>query len=156
MTTEPPFVLCGPAGVLIAEGVQACYSDVASAQSALRLGSAPIVLGALPFDLNGPAALMTPRSVRHADQLPDWPTAPLPAVHVTGSIPAPDEHRERVRRACEVLTAADGTLQKVVLARALRLIADAPLDARMILRRLADNDAAAYGYLVDLSAAGGP
>ena len=53
-----------------------------------------------------------------------------------------------------MLTAAGSTLQKVVLARALRLAADAPLDARMILRRLADNDAAAYGYLVDLSAAG--
>lgn len=154
MTTEPPFVLCGPAGVLIADGVQACYRDVAGAQSALRSGSASIVLGALPFDANGPTALMTPRSIRHADQLPDWPTGPLPAVHVAGSIPAPDEHRDRVRRACDVLTAAGSTLQKVVLARALRLAADAPLDARMILRRLADNDAAAYGYLVDLSAAG--
>jgi isochorismate synthase len=154
MTTEPPFVLCGPAGVLIAEGVRACYHDVAGAQSALRSDSASIVLGALPFDVNGPAALMTPRLVRHADQLPDWPTGPLPAVHVAGSIPAPDEHRDRVRRACDVLTAAGSTLQKVVLARALRLAADAPLDSRMILRRLVDNDAAAYGYLVDLSAAG--
>jgi isochorismate synthase len=61
MTTEPPFVLCGPAGVLIAEGVRACYREVASAQSALRSGSASIVLGALPFDVSGPAALMTPR-----------------------------------------------------------------------------------------------
>ena len=55
-----------------------------------------------------------------------------------------------------MLTAAGSTLQKVVLARALRLAADAPLDARIILRRLADNDPAAYGYLVDLSAAGEP
>jgi isochorismate synthase len=113
-------------------------------------------LGALPFDVNGPAALMTPRSVRHADELPDWPTGPLPAVHVAGSIPAPDEHRDRVRRACDVLTAAGSTLQKVVLARALRLAADAPLDARIILHRLAADDPAAYGYLVDLSAAGEP
>jgi isochorismate synthase len=156
MTTEPPFVLCGPAGVLIAEGVQACHRDVASAQSALRSGSASIVLGALAFDVTEPAALMTPRSVRHPDELPDWPIGPLPAVRVAGSIPAPDEHRDRVRRACDVLTAEDSKLQKVVLARALRLAADAPLDARMILRRLADNDPAAYGYLVDLSAAGAP
>jgi isochorismate synthase len=156
MTTEPPFVLCGPAGVLIADGVRACYPEVASAQSALRSGSASIVLGALPFDVNGPAALMTPCSVRHADELPDWPTWPLPAVHVAGSIPAPDVHRDRVRRACDVLTDAGSTLQKVVLARALRLAADAPLDARMILHRLAADDPAAYGYLVDLSAAGEP
>jgi isochorismate synthase len=43
----------------------------------------------------------------------------------------------------------------VVLARALRLAADAPLDARAVLRRLVATDPAAYGYLVDLSAAGG-
>jgi isochorismate synthase len=100
--------------------------------------------------------LMTPRSVRNADELPDWPTGPLPAVHVAGSIPSPDEHRDRVRRACDVLTAAGSTLQKVVLARALRLAADGPLDARIILHRLAADDPAAYGYLVDLSAAGEP
>jgi len=42
----------------------------------------------------------------------------------------------------------------VVLARALQLVADAPLDARVILRRLVAADPAAYGYLVDLTAAG--
>lgn len=154
-TTEPPFVLCGPAGVVIADGVQRCYRDVASAQSALSSGSVPIVLGALPFDVESPAALMAPRSVQHMDTLPDWPTGPMPRVRVVGAIPAPEQHRERVRRACDELTARGSTLQKVVLARALRLAADAPLDARIILRRLVDNDPAAYGYLVDLSAAGG-
>ena len=79
----------------------------------------------------------------------------MPGVRVSGTLPAPDEHRARVRRACDELTAAGSTLQKVVLARALRLVADAPLDARIILRRLVNNDPAAYGYLVDLSAAGG-
>jgi isochorismate synthase len=156
MTAEPPFVLCGPSGTLIAEGVQARYDDVAGAQSALRSVEAPMILGALAFDVDGPAALMAPHSVQRAERLPDWPTGPLPHVHVAGAIPAPDEHRARVRRACDELTAAGSTLHKVVLARALQLAADAPLDARMILRRLVDNDPAAYGYLVDLSAAGGP
>jgi isochorismate synthase len=155
MTTEPPFVLCAPPGVVIADGVRASYHDVAGAQSALRSGQAPIVLGALAFDVNGPAALMAPRAVRRAAQLPGWPTGPMPAVRVCGTLPPPEEHRARVRRACDQLTAAGGTLQKVVLARALRLAADAPLDARVILRRLVNNDPAAYGYLVDLSAAGG-
>src|ERR1700743_1785624 len=84
MTAEPPFVLCGPAGVVIADGVQACYRDVAEAQSALRSGSAPIVLGALPFDVDSPAALMTPRAVRHADALPVWATGPMPAARAGG------------------------------------------------------------------------
>ncbi|WP_343572497.1 isochorismate synthase [Mycobacterium sp.] len=155
MTAEPPFVLCGPSGLVIAYGVQAGFRDVAGAQSALRSGRTPMIVGALAFDVDGPAALMAPRSVQRAKKLPDWPTGPLPHVHVVGAIPAPDEHRARVRRACDELTAAGGTLQKVVLARALQLAADAPLDARIILRRLVDNDPAAYGYLVDLSVARG-
>jgi isochorismate synthase len=155
MTAEPPFVLCGPAGVLIADGVQACYSDVAAAQSALRSRDVPMVAGALAFDVSSPAALMAPRSVRRTARLPDWPTGPLPTVRVAAAVPAPEEHRARVRRAREQLTAPGSTLQKVVLARALRLAADAPLDARVILRRLVADDPAAYGYLVDLSAAGG-
>jgi isochorismate synthase len=154
-TTEPPFVLCGPAGVLIADGTRACFDNASGAQSALRSQTVPIVLGALPFDVSGPAALMAPKSVQRRAGLPDWPTGPLPAVRVTEAIPAADEHRDRVRRACDRLTAAGSPLQKVVLARALRLTADAPLDARVILRRLVADDPAAYGYLVDLSAAGG-
>ena len=155
MTSEPPFVLCGPSGAVIAEGVQAGFRDVAGAQSALRSGQVPIVLGALAFDVDGPAALMAPRAVRHAAELPNWPTGPMPAVRVSGTLPAPAEHRARVRRACDELRADGSTLQKVVLARALRLTAEDPWDARVILQRLVNNDPAAYGYLVDLSAAGG-
>jgi isochorismate synthase len=154
-TSEPPFALCGPTGALVTDGVQARFCNVTDAQSALRSGQVPIVLGALAFDIGSPAALMAPRSVRRTAGLPDWPTDPLPEVRVTGAVPAPEEHRARVRRAREQLTAPGATLQKVVLARALRLAADAPLDARIILRRLVAQDPAAYGYLVDLSAAGG-
>lgn len=155
MTAEPPFVLCAPSAAVIADGVQACYHDVASAQAALGSGSTPIVLGALAFDVDAPAALMAPRSVQRVAGLPDWPTGPMPHVRVVDAIPTLDEHRARIRRACDELTAAGGALQKVVLARALRMVADAPLDARILLRRLVESDPAAYGYLVDLSAAGG-
>jgi isochorismate synthase len=155
LTAEPPFVLCGPTGALVADGVQGCYSDVAGAQSALRSGAVPIVLGALAFDTDGPAALMAPHSVRRSVGLPDWPTGPLPAVQIAAAAPTPEEHRDRVRRACAQLAAPGSTLRKVVLARALLLVAQAPLDARIILRRLVAADPAAYGYLVDLSAAGG-
>jgi isochorismate synthase len=76
-------------------------------------------------------------------------------VQIAEAVPAPEEHRARVRRACDQLAAPGTRLRKVVLARALRLAADAPLDARAVLRRLVATDPAAYGYLVDLSAAGG-
>lgn len=154
MTAEPPFVLYGPSGVLVADGVRAAYHDVLAAQAALRSGAAPIIVGALPFDITQPAALMTPQAVRHSDTLPDWPAGPMPGVRIAGEVPAPEEHRARVRRACEQLSAPGSTLHKVVLARALRLVADGPLDARAVLRRLAAKDPGAYGYLVDLTPAG--
>ncbi|SOX52607.1 isochorismate synthase, partial [Mycobacterium ahvazicum] len=153
-TTEPPFALCGPRGTLIAEGVRAHYDDVGAAQAALRSGSAPIVLGALPFDVKRPAALLVPDRVRHSDGPPDWPTEPLPNVRIAAAIPPPAEYRVRISRARDELTAPNTALSKVVLARALRLAADGPLDARVVLSRLATNDPAAYCYLADLSAAG--
>ncbi len=113
-----------------------------------------MVLGALPFDVCGPAALLVPDAVRHPDALPDWPTSPLPAVRITAAVPTPSDYLVRIGRARDQLTAPGGSLRKVVLARALQLAADAPLDARGILSRLVAADPAAYGYLVDLTAAG--
>lgn len=154
MTPEPPFVLSGPGGVLLADGVQDRYRDVAGAQAALSSGAASIILGALPFDMNKPAALMSPRTVRHAQALPEWPSGQLPPVHIAEMVPPLGEHRDRVRRACDQLAAPGSALHKVVLARALRLVAETPLDARVLLRRLSAKDPGAYGYLVDLTAAG--
>jgi isochorismate synthase len=155
VTPEPPFALCGPAGALVADDVQTRYCDVTSAQAALRSGLAPIVVGALPFDVKKPAALMVPRTVRRTDVVPDWPSGPLPTVRVAAALPPPEEHRARVRTARDQLTAPGGTLRKVVLARALRLAGNAPLDARVILHRLVTTDPDAYCYLVDLTSAGG-
>lgn len=151
---EPPFALCGPEGTLVADGVQRRYADVSAAQAALRSGAAPVVLGALPFDGDGPAALLVPGAVLRSNGLPDWPTGPLPAVRITAADPPPADYRLRISRAVQRLSAPGGALHKVVLARALRLTADGPLDARVILRRLIAADPAAYGYLVDLTAAG--
>lgn len=152
--SEPPFALCGPTGTLVADGVRARYRDVRAAQAALRSGSVPIVLGALPFDVGRPAALLAPGAVRRTDGPPDWPTGPLPPVRIAAAAPPPADYRDRISRARDELAAPDNPLSKVVLARALRLAADGPLDARVILRRLVAADPAAYGYLVDLSAAG--
>ena len=154
LNNEPPFALCGPTQTLVADGVRERYRDVAAAQNALRSGWAPIVLGALPFDVDRPAALLTPGTVHRTDGPPDWPTGPLPPVRVAAADPPPAVFRRRISRARDQLTAPDSLLSKVVLSRALRLVADAPLDARVILRRLIAADPAAYGYLVDLSAAG--
>ena len=152
--SEPPFALSGAAGTLVADGVRARYCHVAAAQHALRSGSASIVLGALPFDVSGPAALLEPGAVLRSDGLPDWPTGPLPAVRIDAAVPPPADYHDRIGRARDRLTAPGSALSKVVLARTLRLSADAPLDGRVVLRRLVAADRAAYGYLVDLTAAG--
>lgn len=151
---EPPFALCGPRGTLIARGVRTRYCDVRAAQAALRSGTAPILLGALPFDVSRPAALMVPDGVLRARKLPDWPTGPLPKVRVAAALPPPADYLTRIGRARDLLAAFDGPLHKVVLARAVQLTADAPLDARVLLRRLVVADPTAYGYLVDLTSAG--
>ena len=152
---EPPFVLCGPHETLIADGVRTRYHEVSAAQAALRSGAAAIVLGAFPFDVSRPAAMLTPDAVRRTDGLPDWPAGALPEVRIAAAVPSLREHRDRISRARDQLAGPGSALHKVVLARAIRLAAGAPLDTRTILRRLVAADAAAYGYLVDLTAAGG-
>lgn len=152
--SEPPFVLTGPAATLIANGIRTTYPDVRAAQAALRSGDDPIIVGALPFDLAAPAALWTPEKVSHNGELA--PERRMPTVRIDAALPAPAEHRNRIRRALQQLTAPDTALRKVVLARALRLVADGPLDAGTLLRRLIAADPSGYGYLVDLAPAGQP
>lgn len=152
---EPPFVLSGPTGTLIARQVVETYPTVAAAQAALRSGTTPIVVGALPFAATTPAALLAPQVVQRLDRLPDWPTGPLPTVRIDAEIPPVADHRRRIEAVLATLRAPDCELSKVVLARALQLVAEAPLDARTVLARLVATDPTGYGYLVDLTAAGG-
>lgn len=154
--STPAFVLSGPSGTLSAEAMATGFADIADARAALSSGEAPIVVGALPFRPDAPAALFVPRGLRRGAALPPRPEAPMPAVRIGTQQPPPDEHRARIRRALRELTAPNSALHKVVLARALRLEADDPLDAGTVLRRLVAADPSGYGYLVDLSAAGDP
>lgn len=149
-------MLAGPTGTLIVDEAPRTFSQADAARAALRSGDVPMVVGALPFDPESAAALMVPQGVRSATALPPWPDGPLPQVRVTAEAPSPADHRARICRALGELTAPDGVLHKVVLARGLQLVADEPLDARMILGRLVSADSTGYGYLVDLTAAGDP
>ncbi len=154
MTAEPSFVMAGRAGVVVADGVHTAYPSLDEARAALASGDVPIVLGALPFDTTRPTALMRPRSVSFLDALPDWPRRDLPAVRVAEMVPSPDVHHARVAEAIARLNDPSSGLLKVVLARALRLVADGPLDVLTILNRLAEDDTA-NAYFADLTPAGG-
>ena len=103
MTADPSFVLAGPDGAVVADGIHTAYPRLVDARAALSSGSTPIVLGALPFDMTRPAALMRPVAVRFADALPDWPSGPLPSVRIEAMMPDPDEHRARIRVALDRL-----------------------------------------------------
>lgn len=155
MTDHPSFVLSGPAGTIVADGIEAGYDSAAAASAALTDGSADLVVGALPFDVRGAAALLAPRTVTFSNALPSWPVTSLPTVRIDATLPPPEEHRARIRTALKYLNDAESGLQKVVLARALRLVADGALDEQTILRRLVDDDPEATSYLADLSPAGG-
>lgn len=146
------FALTGPPGTLVAAGIRTGYDDIADAARALRDGSAPLVVGALPFDVRQPAALLTPASTGH--RLPAVATTSLPAVRIAETLPDPAVHRARIEAALRLLRDPENPLEKVVLARALRLSADGPLDPLTILSRLIAADAEATAYLADLSPAG--
>jgi isochorismate synthase len=154
VTREPSFVLA-TRGAVVAEGVHTAFHSVADARAALASHSAPIIVGALPFDMSKPAALIRPQAVQFLDALPAWPLRPLPSVQIAETLPEPDEHRLRIAAALDRLRDPSSGLHKVVLARALRLAASGPLDARTVLHRLVAADPGANGYLADLTAAGG-
>lgn len=149
--STPAFVLTGPAGTVVADGIRTGYDDIDAAAGALRNGSTGLIVGALPFDIRRPAALLAPERVR--DRLPALPDA-VPAVRITDALPGPAEHRARIIAALRRLRDAADPLQKVVLARALRLAADGPMDPAAILHRLIVADPHATAYLADLSPAG--
>ena len=154
MTREPTFVLATAGSAVVAEGVHTAYKSIAEARTSLTSHSTPIIVGALPFDMSRPAALIRPQDVAFLDALPKWPLRPLPGVRITETLPEPDEHRARIATALQRLRDPASGLHKVVLARALRLAADGPLDARTIIDRLAAADPAATAYLADLTSAG--
>ncbi len=154
MTREPTFVLATGGSAVVADGVHTAYKSIADARTSLTSHSAPIIVGALPFDLSRPAALIRPQDVSFLDALPKWPLRQLPSVRIAETLPEPDEHRARIAAALPRLRDPASGLHKVVLARALRLVADGPLDARTIVDRLVAADPAANAYLVDLTAAG--
>lgn len=155
MTREPTFVLATGAGAVVADGVHTGYRSVDDARSALRAHDTPNIVGALPFDMSDPAALIRPQSVQFLDALPSWPLRRLPSVRIAEMVPDPDEHRARIAAALRRLRDPASGLHKVVLARALRLVADGQLDARTIVERLVSADPVANVYLADLTAAGG-
>lgn len=148
------FLLSRSDRTLRTAGTRDHFGTVDAAAAALADGRTALVVGALPFDPSAPAALTAPATASWTDGpwRPDT-VAPLPRVTIADEVPSPAEHVVRVRRLVERLR--DGEFDKVVAARAVRLIADAPIDPEALAARMIGRHATANGFAVDLSAAGG-
>lgn len=150
-------VLSGPAECRIGTGVRREFTDVPAAVRALRQEGVEIVMGAVPFEPNAPTALLEP--VEFELRTGPWrgeshSAGPIPEVESIESSPTSREHARHVATAVQLIRA--GALEKVVLARRMRLKTASVIDGPAVLRRLIDRDPASTGYYVDLSGVRGP
>ncbi len=154
--TAPDFLLSRPTGSLRTQGALNSFTDPADAALALRSGASGLIVGAIGFEPDAPAALVEPDVVVRVDgplEPPAYFRRMRTRAHVTREIPTSSEHRARVSTA--IAGVRSGEIDKVVLARAVRLSADQPIDPHAVCAALIDSSPAADGYLVDLSPAGG-
>lgn len=147
-TARPHFVLSNQSRTIVAYGTAATYPDPYEAAAALRDGRAQSVVGALPFDLQNPAALTVPQQITDDVVFPG-PADP-PTLNQVAQSPAPVDHVERVRHAVELI--GSGTLRKVVLARSVDFESDAPLDPLAIAGALRRRDVDGNSFAVELGA----
>lgn len=150
----PTFALSRPTDHVFAYGAGVRFNTIDAAAAVLHNRSHEYIVGALPFDLDSPAALTAPtRFVRRPVRWqPDSP--PLPTTAIKGFDPQPDEHVRRVDAAIRVLSDPRAALVKVVLARTVILRASAAIAPVDLLTRLVAADQGSNGLLVDLSSAG--
>ncbi|TQF69163.1 isochorismate synthase [Rhodococcus spelaei] len=147
------FLLSRADRTLRTSGSRDQYRGIDAAAEALARRDVPLVVGALPFDPCGPAALTAPETAVFTTG-PWRPEAvpTLPAVRVAERLPAPEEHLRRVAVLVDRLRA--GELDKVVAARSVILEADHPIRPWSLLARLVDGDPHGNGFGVDLTPAG--
>ncbi len=147
MTLE--FVLSRLDHHVVGRGVRHAFPDIADAVAAVREGRN--VLGAIPFDMSEATALIEPEEFYRLDG--PWATVdaqpPLPTVTVAGQVPDPGVHVQRVRDVVEQLKA--GVAEKIVLARAIEVTADSPIDPASMLSALVARDPMGNGFLADLA-----
>ena len=154
VTREPSFVLATGGSAVVADGVHTAYKSIADARSAITSHTAPIIMGALPFDMSKPPALIRPQAVQFPTRCRNGRCACYPQCASQRRCPTRTNTAPASRPRCSACEIRHTGLHKVVLARALRLVADGPLDARTIVDRLVTADPVANVYLADLTSAG--
>ncbi|WP_233159939.1 isochorismate synthase [Actinophytocola xanthii] len=150
------FLLSSPRRALLATGSQAVVTERDPEELAARVtkllvdSDVPLAVGALPFDRAAAPHIVLPESVRWSGPVrpASLPSAPVAAGATVVPVPAPAEYERVVERAVQRLRA--GELDKVVLARALRLHLPEPVRVAALLANLARDNASGFTYAVDL------
>jgi isochorismate synthase len=150
------FFLATPQRTLLASGVQDTVAERDPDELSVLVtklladSDVPVAVGALPFDPAASPHVVLPRSAR-------WAGAPrgsgvrevvVPPECAVEPVPAPAEFERAVGRAVSMLKA--GELGKVVLARALRLRFERPVEVRALLANLMRDNVHGYTYAADL------
>lgn len=151
------FVYSRPDRSIDASGARRSFDDIDDAREELAEGGVSMVVGAIGFDASTLCALVEPATVERRDtarEIGEVPT--LPGAVIASRNPPPDNHVKRVRRALSVLNHPDSALRKVVLARSMTLVFDAPLSPIALADTLIGSTPLRNGFAVDLTAAGGP
>jgi len=160
------FLFASPRGTLLAEGTYFAVPPSARPRGLADLPQRvaavldvaiaaghddPVVVGAIPFDHDVPAALAVPLSVRRAEpvsagtaEVVDQPTFDVHAEPSPQRFAAAVDHAVRRMRA--------GEFEKVVLARSLRLTADRPVNVPPLVAALARRDPGGYTFATTLGA----
>ncbi|WKD59406.1 isochorismate synthase [Corynebacterium caspium] len=157
-TTAPDFLLSRAHGSVRTQGAAETFSDPDPAIAALRAKKVPMIVGAIPFERGKPVALTVPKKIIREDgplEPPAYyrqgPKAQLFA-QLASLDPSPEEHLERV--AAAIRTMANTDLKKVVLARAVDIAFNPPVDPLLLGARLIDRSYNRDGFIADLSPAG--
>ncbi|UKS24696.1 isochorismate synthase DhbC [Paenibacillus sp. HWE-109] len=114
--------------------------------------SVPMLVGAVPFDPMQPAQLVVPMTTRKMGPLQFEPhervRRPIGSNFETVAIPSAEGYVSGVEKALKRLRS--GELDKIVLARSLKLTSPNKVDLRQLLRNLAVHNTHGYTFAVDL------
>lgn len=157
-STAPDFLLSRAHGSVRTQGAKRTFTNPWDAVDTLHRGELEMVVGALPFAREDPAALTVPETIIREDGPLEphsyyrfGPGSRLNARLLTLD-PPPEEHLDRVNAA--IGTIRNSRLQKVVLARAVEIGFEPAVDPLLVAARLIDNSRNRDGFIADLSPAG--
>ncbi|WP_437330564.1 isochorismate synthase DhbC [Sorangium sp. So ce381] len=169
-TPESAFFFASPTRTLLAQGVHDMILEPNGADQGDRLADRvtrvlaaasragagqglPMVVGAVPFNSTSPAHLIVPRTIQSAGPLnhtSESPRAHLPiAIQELRQVPEPRDYVRGVETAVGLMRSE--VLSKVVLSRMLEMVLREPVDLRLVLQRLSQQNRNGYTFAANLS-----